>query len=271
MMREADGFEEHPLLYPRAMKIRKKLPKPTGGGQPSYVVGYTSPAPLAAELQMWFDLEYGGPLKLLAAGEAGPVTAVHGPWTVRLQIALPHADAAGWAERLDWRHPHAGAILRPSVTPQQACDLLLLAARLARGLTLLTQGTAYDLITHTYLNPSDWTDRPLDRFRVSDHVTVSQADSPDSRTEWFYTLGLSKFGLDELEVFQPVGLPGQPMLDTLAGIAEEMIRLGRSPKVGATLPLPLLGLAVTVKRHRTAAPAGLSLPFREIGWQAHSV
>ena len=46
------------------MKIRKKLPKPSGSGQPLYIIGYSSPAPSAAELQMWFDQDYGGPLKL---------------------------------------------------------------------------------------------------------------------------------------------------------------------------------------------------------------
>lgn len=248
------------------MKIRKKLPKPSGSGQPCCVIGYSAPAPSAAELQMWFDLEYGGPLKLVVSGETAPATATHGPWNVRLQIALPQAESDSWSERLDWRHPHVGLVLRPSVTPQQACDLVLFAARLARGLTLLTQGTAYDTVTHTYLNPSDWTDRPLDRFRTADHVTVTQADSPDPQMDWFHTLGLSKFGLDEMEVFRPVGLQARSTLDILAGIADEMIRLGRSPNVGTTLSLPALGLSITVKRHRTAAPAGLSLPFREISW-----
>jgi len=245
------------------MKIRRKSPKPSGSGQPCYVIGYSSPAPSPAELQMWFDLEYGGPLKLKESAET--LTATHGPWTVQAQIASSQADA--WSERLDWRHTHAGAILRPSVTPQQACDLVLFSARLARGLTLLTQGTAYDKITHTYLNPSDWTDRPLDRFCTADHVTVSQADSPDPQTDWFHTLGLSKFGLDELEVFRPVGLLARSTLETMAGIADEMVRIGRSPNVGTIFPLPLLGLSITVKRHRTAAPAGLSLPFREVIWQ----
>ena len=244
------------------MKIRKKSPKPFGSGQPCYAIGYSSPAPSAAEIQMWFDPEYGGPLKLKESGET--TTATHGPWTVQMQLASSQADT--WSERLDWRHPHAGAILRPSVTPQQACDLVLFAARLARGLTLLTQGTAYDMVTHTYLNPSDWTDRPLDRFGTVDHVTVSQADSPDSQQDWFHTLGLSKFGLDELEVFRPVGLPSRPTLETLGAIADELLRIGRSPNVGTTVPLPILGFSITVKRHRTAAPAGLSLPFREITW-----
>ena len=244
------------------MKIRKKLPKPSGSGQPLYIVGYSSPAPSAAELQTWFDLEYGGPLKLKESGAT--MTATHGPWNVQVQLASSHADA--WSEQLNWRHTHAGMILRPSVTPQQACDLVLFAARLARGLTQLTQGTAYDMVTHTYFNPSDWTDLPLDRFCTADHVRVSQADSPDPQADWFHTLGLSKFGLDELEVFRPVGLPGRPTLETLAAIADEMLRIGRSPNVGTTVPLPILGFSITVKRHRTAAPAGLSLPFREISW-----
>lgn len=212
---------------------------------------------------MWFDLEYGGPLKLKESGAT--LVATHGPWNGQVQLAS--SQAATWSERLDWRHTSAGMVLRPSVTPQQACNLVLFAARLARGLTLLTQGTAYDTVTHTYLNPSDWTDRPLDRFHTADHVMVSQADSPDPQTDWFHTLGLSKFGLDELEVFRPAGLPGRPALETLTAIADEMLRIGRSPNVGTTVPLPVLGLSITVKRHRTAAPAGLSLPFREISWQ----
>ena len=245
------------------MKIRKKLPKPSGSGQPLYIVGYSSPAPSAAELQTWFDLEYGGPLKLRESGAT--MIATHGPWNVQVQLASSHADA--WSEQLNWRHTQAGMILRPSVTPQQARDLVLFAARLTRGLTLLTQGTAYDMVTHAYLNPSDWTDRPLDRFCTADHVMVSQADSPDPQTDWFHTLGLSKLGLDELEVFRPVGLPGRPTLETLAAIADEMLRIGRSPNVGTTVPLPILGLSVAVTRHRTAAPAGLALSFREVCWQ----
>ena len=212
---------------------------------------------------MWFDLEYGGPLKLKES--EATMTAMHGPWNAQVQLASSQAD--DWSEQLSWRHTHAGVVLRPSMTPQQARDLVLFAARLARGLTLLTQGTACDMITHTYLNPSDWTDRLLDRFCTADHVTVSQADSPDPQTDWFHTLGLSKLGLDELEVFRPVGLPGRPTLETLAAIADEMLRIGRSPNVGTTVPLPILGFSITVKRHRTAAPTGLSLPFREVSWQ----
>ena len=246
------------------MKIKKKLPKPSGSGQPLYVVGYSSPAPSLSELQVWFDLEYGGPLKI-KGGE--PALLTHGPWNAWAQTALPAAEAEAWASRLDWRHRSAALIPRPSVTPQQACDTILHAARLARGLGLLTQGTVYDPFTHTFLNPSDWQDRPLDRFRLSDHIVAMQSDSPDPTTEWFHTLGMSKFGLDELETFRPTGLPARTTLDTLLEIAGELLRMGRSPAIGATVPLPLQGLTVSVTRHRTASPTGLSLPFRELSWQ----
>lgn len=245
------------------MKIRKKRPKPSGGGLPFYVVGYSPPAPSLTELQLWFDLEYGGPLKVTGSE---PTLLTHGPWTAWAKIPLPEAAAEDWAMQLDWRHQAAALILRPAVTPQQACDTILHSARLARGLGLLTQGTAYDLGTHTFLNPSDWQDRPLDRFCPSHHILTMQSESPDPMTSWFHTLGLSKFGLDELETFRPTGLPAQPVLDTLHEIAGELLRIGRSPSVGTTLSLPLQGLIVSVIRHRTAAPAGRSMPFREITW-----
>lgn len=130
----------------------------------------------------------------------------------------------------------------------------------------MTQGTAYDVFSHLHLNPSDWTDRPLIQFRAADHVAVTQTDAPEAHAEWFHTLGLSKFGLDEFETLRPIGLSGRPILDTLAAIAEEILHMGRVPNVGTTLPLPLLGLSFQVLRHRTAAPTGLSLAFREIVW-----
>jgi len=58
-----------------------------------------------------------------------------------------------------------------------------------------------------------------------------------------------------------------PTLETLTAVADEMLRIGRSPNIGTTVPLPVMGLSIMVKRHRTAAPTGLSLPFREISWQ----
>ena len=87
-------------------------------------------------------------------------------------------------------------------------DTILFAARLSRGLTLLTQGTAYDLTTQQYLNPSDWKDRGLTGFAVDDHVMIAQDEQVKANEIWCYTLGLSKFGIDELEMFLPRGRAG---------------------------------------------------------------
>ena len=130
----------------------------------------------------------------------------------------------------------------------------------------MTQGTAYDVTTQAYLNPADWKDRPLDLFRAGDHVTVVQTEAAEANREWFYTRGLSKFGLDELETFRPVGLPSREVMDTLADIADELLRLGHSPNVGLTLSLPGIGLSIQVIHHRTAFHNESPFGLREITW-----
>lgn len=253
------------------MRIRRKLPKASRPSSPAYVVGYTGSPPSPDELRHWFDLEYGGPLSLRAlSGQepapTAPLHAVHGPWHATVQMLLPAEEAETWKDLLAWGHPQAGQVLAAPAAPGKAIDLALHAARLARGLTLLTQGTAYDLGTDAYLNPSDWTDRPLERFVAADHVTVQQGEAGDAARERFATRGLVKFGLDELETFRPVGLPGGPVVEEMAGIAAEIARLGRAPAVGASLDLPALGLTVQVLRHRTAPAAGRPVSYREITW-----
>lgn len=260
------------------MKIRHKSPKVSRSARPQYVVGYTGPSPSLAELQAWFDAAYGGPLSLTgdregtehAGTSAALLVATHGPWRAAVQFAVPAADANSWKERLGWGHPQAGLVLPTTGPAGNVVDLVLLTARLARGLTLLTDGTAYDVAASAYLNPSDWRDRPLDRFLADDHVRVQQADAPDPSLDWFYTRGLVKFGLDEIETFRPVGLPSRPVLETLAGIAAELLRTGHAPKVGALVPMRPLGLSVRVLRHRTASLSGSMLPLREITWDALS-
>ncbi len=253
------------------MKIRRKPAKSTRlarHARPLYVIGYSSPAPLPTEVQAWFDLEYGGPLTLKEDPTAPPslVLAIHGPWTAAIQIGLAAEEAASWKGLLGWGHLQAGLVLPTVGTASKALDLILHAARLARGLTLLTDGTAYDLVSHTYLNPSDWKDRPLEHFKASDHIAVDHVDSGDSGLERFYTRGLTKFGLDELETFRPVGLPSRTVLDGLADIAEEILHIGHPPKVGSTIELSRLGLSVQVIRHRTTVPTEGSVPVREIAW-----
>ena len=157
-----------------------------------------------------------------------------------------------------------GAVAPSLVSPRDMPDTILFAARLARGLTFLTQGTAHDIITNQYVNPSDWQDRPLTHFIVSDHIPIMRGDDSQSGRTWCYTLGLSKFGVDEIEMFLPPGLPDQPMRDTLSETADELTRIGQSPKVGSHIRVGLLGQNIEIANHRTAAPAGRMLSFREI-------
>lgn len=255
------------------MKIRRKPPKPDRVARPLHVIGFSSAPPDLADLAGWFDAQYGGPLGLktdaggVTEDDAASVTVrtVHGPWSATFRLPVSSADAAAWRDTLGWGHPNAAVVFRPAVVPAQASNLVLHAARLARGLTLLTEGTAFDLPAQRYLNPSDWQDRPLDLFHIGDHVTVEPAE--ESSRQWIHTRGLAKLGLDEIETFRPTGLPVEPVAERLLEIAEELARLGQSPPVGTVLPLPFLGLTVRVLRYRTAAPAGVTLQLREIGWE----
>ncbi|WP_447974589.1 hypothetical protein [Nitrospira sp. Kam-Ns4a] len=254
------------------MKIRRKPPKPERAARPQYVIGFSSAPPALADLVQWFNVNYGGPLTLSAdqrtagTGDARSTTvrATHGPWTTSLRLPVPAAEAESWRAALGWRHPHAAVVFRPALLPAQAANLALHAARLARGLTLLTEGTAFDGLTMAYLNPSDWQARPLNHFRLRDHVGVEQGE--DAGRQWIYTQGLAKLGLDELETFRPAGLPVGPVAERLLEIAEELTRLGQMPQVGAAVSLSLLGLTVRVVGYRTAAPSGRTLQLRAVEW-----
>jgi hypothetical protein len=255
------------------MKIRKKAPKLEQAGRPLYIVGYAGIPPRVQELQSWFDGEYGGPVKFEAgpSHEGGDSPAlyriVHGPWQTQCRLACAPAEAQHWQTTLEWRHDRAATVTPKAAGPRDACDQVLLAARVARGLVFLTGGTSFDLRTHTFMNPSDWTDRRLERFVISDHVCMRQDDMADGGRDWFFTQGLAKFGLEEIEVFRPRGLSAQPVIEQLTDIADELVRLGRIPTVGATVALPLLNLTVRAVRHRTATYGGAPLILREITWE----
>jgi len=253
------------------MKIRRKAAKLPPSASPLYIVGYTGSLPLSEELALWFDLEYGGPLRIKP--DSGPsseptslLRATHGPWETAVRLCLSAAEADAWATSLGWRHTQVGLIALPRAAPGKAIDLVLHAARLARGFVLLTDGTAYDVSAQTYLNPSDWTDRPLTQFIARDHMTVEHGDPDDAGRERFYTQGLSKFGLDELEVFRPMALSSRSTLERLAEIAEAILRLGRSPAVGTTLSLSDIGVTLSIVKHRTVPSAQGPVAVREIAW-----
>jgi hypothetical protein len=247
------------------MRIKKKAPKPSSKRPPLYFIGYRGARPMSEELVLWYDQAYGGPLRIgreEGAPEAWHIS--HGPWSAHVLIPLPSTHSAGLVEQLSWEHDQVGAVAPSVMPPRDMPDTLLFAARLARGLTFLTQGTAYDITTQQYLNPSDWQDRSLTAFLADDHVLITQDDQAKPGVIWCYTLGLSKFGYDELETFLPQGLPDQAAKELLGESVQEIIRLGQSPKVGASFELPVLGKTVVISNHRTAAPTGRMVAFREL-------
>jgi hypothetical protein len=247
------------------MRIKKKSSKASSKRPPLYFIGYRGTAPQPDELKTWYDLEYGGPLTIRTE-EGAPESwqAIHGPWTAHIVMPLPATHTAGFKEQLAWEHKLMGAAAPAVVPPRDMPDTVLFAARISRGLTLLTQGTAYDLTTQQYLNPSDWKDRGLTGFVVEDHVMIAQDDQAKVDEVWCYTLGLSKFGMDELEMFLPRGTSDHMAKEVLAEAAYEMIRVGQSPKIGTALHLPILSHTLRIANHRTAAPTGRMLGFREL-------
>jgi len=247
------------------MRIRKKTPKPSARRPPLYFVGYRGTAPATDELKIWYDREYGGPLTIRhEAGSAESWHATHGPWSAHVVMPLPTSHVADMMKQLAWEHDVMGAVAPSLASPRDMPDMILFAARLARGLTLLTQGTAHDITTNQYVNPSDWQNHPLAHFIVSDHIPILQGDDEQNHRNCYYTLGLSKFGVDELEMFLAPGLPDQPIRDLLQEAADELTKTGQSLKVGSRIRVGPSSQSIEITNHRTAAPAGRMLSFREI-------
>jgi len=247
------------------MRIRKKTPKPSAKRPPLYFIGYRGTAPTTDELKFLYEREYGGPLQIRhEEGAAESWQAAHGPWSAHVVIPLPKSHVADVMKQLAWEHELMGAVAPSLASPSDMPDTVLLAARLARCLTLLSQGTAYDVITQAYVNPSDWQPRTLASFLLDDHVSIVHDDTSQSDRVWSYSLGLSKFGLDEVEVFMAKGLSDSSAKEILTESAGELLRAGHSPKVGTALDLPLLRRTIRIRNYRTAAPAGRMLGFREL-------
>ena len=151
------------------MRIKKKTPKPSSRRPPLYFVGYRGVAPATDELKAWYDKEYGGPLAIHhEAGSAESWQATHGPWSAHVVMPLPMSHVADVMKQLAWEHDVMGAVAPSLVSPRETPDTILFAARLAKGLTLLSQGTAHDIVTNQYVNPSDWQDRSLAHFVSAD-------------------------------------------------------------------------------------------------------
>jgi hypothetical protein len=252
--------------------VKKIKRKPAGKELrlPTFVIGYAAPEPPAPGfLAAWFDQEYGGPLAIQLPRDqsATRFEAHHGPWAALVDARLPQSIADPWRGRLQWSHPHAAHVLPLRMTGRDCRDIVLLIARLARGLTLLTGGTAYDTATDTYLNPSDWSDRPLRDFRIADHLRIEQVDGRTEGKVWFHTRGLSKFGLEDLETFRAQGLSERPVIEAFTEMADALTLAGKAPNVGESFAVPGLDRPVRVVRHRTDQSYSIRLTLREVEWE----
>jgi hypothetical protein len=257
---EAEGVVRSP-----AMRIRKKTAKPSAKRPPLYFIGYRGIAPSTDELKIWYEREYGGPLAVRhEAGLPESRHAAHGPWSAQVMMPLPPSQVADVMKQLVWEHDVMGAVAPILASQRDMPDTILFAARLARGLTLLTQGTAYDVTTQAYINPSDWQNRALTSFLLDDHLSIVHDDTSRPDRVWSYSLGLTKFGLDEIEMFQDKGLLENTAKELLTESAGELLRMGQPAKVGTVFSLPLLGRTIRVANYRTAAPAGRMVGFREL-------
>ncbi len=101
-------------------------------------------------------------------------------------------------------------------------------------------------------------------FRIHDHVQVEQHEQIQHRRTWLHTRGLTKFGLDELETFQSLGLSGREREAMLYEVAGQLMAQGKNPKIGEQIAFGGEGRQVEVVRHRTDPIYGIPLAFREI-------
>ena len=251
-------------------KIKKKKTSAKKPALPAFVIGFshTDPPP-PGYLAAWFNQLYGGPLDVRFTNPTahGHFEAVHTSWYAEVNSDLPQSEAETWQERLQWTHSRHAGVYQLQNAGQDKRNVALHVARIARGMTLLTEGTAYDVVAGSFYNPSDWNDRPLDQFEIADHVEVEQQEQLETSSVWFSTRGLAKFGFEEIETFRPLGLPERPTIDTLLEIGDVLITQNNVPKVGTQLALPWTHQVVTVVRHRTDQSSGRLLQLREVKWQ----
>ena len=246
-------------------KIKKK--KSAIQASPAFFIGWThGEPPPPGYLAAWFDQHYGGPLhiRFLSSNGHHHFEAAHTNWKAQVQLAPSAQIVEQWQGRLQWDHRHLAQLMAPSTSPAERQDEVVHLARIARGLTLLLEGTTYDVATGAYLNPSDWNDRALAVFQIEDHVLVEQQEQAQHIRRWWHTRGLKKFGLDEIETFQSIGLSERMIEPMLYGVGFQLIVQGKNPKIGEHVSFGEQGQRVEVVRHRTDPIYGMPLAFREV-------
>lgn len=250
-------------------KIKRKTKSVSPKKRPSFVVGFSgSDSPPAGFLAAWFNEQYGGPLNIHfpVKGSNAIFEARHVDWRATVSQMTSAEEVSQWKRQVSWEHSAVLQVVPTSPVSSVKQDVVLFVLRLVRGLTLLTEGTAYDIAASQYFNPSDWSERRLDGFHIEDHVHVKEDEHVLDGRQWLYTRGLGKFGLEEIEVFLPRGLSRNSATDRLLDLADLCVGQGKSPKVGESLQLISDALEVKIVNHRTyAAPDG-QLNLREVRW-----
>ena len=247
----------------------KKIKKKKSGSQsfPAFLIGWThGEPPPPGYLSAWFDQQYGGPLRIrfLSSNGHHHFEAVHTNWKTQVQLAPSPQSLEQWRGRLQWDHPNLAEVWAPSKVQSERQDEVLHVARIVRGLTLLLEGTSYDMATGVYRNPSDWQDLDLVGFQIDDHIQVEHHEQMMDMRMWLHTRGLTKFGLDEIENFQSIGLSGNEPEYMLQKVAGRITADGKNPKVGEQVSFGERGQQVEVIRHRTDPLYGIPLAFREV-------
>lgn len=251
------------------MKKIKRKSKSSPKKRPSFVVGFSGEdCPPAGFLAAWFNKHYGGPLNIRFPDPNSNVTceARHVDWQAMVSQVCSAEEVTQWQEQVGWGHSQVVQVVSNSPVGSSKQDVVLFLARLARGLTLLTEGTTYDVAAGRYFNPTDWSDCSLDMFHIEDHVRIEEEEHMLDGRQWLYTRGLAKFGLEEFEVFLPRGLSNSEAIDRLSDLANLCVGQGKSPKVGECISLMSEAVDIQVLHHRTHAGPDGQLNLREVQW-----
>ena len=250
-------------------KIKRKVTAQQRKKIPAFVIGYTNAEPPPAGfLSAWFAQEFDEQLDVTFPSTHGTKIFDAFVHSRKAQVDTQCSSdvASSWHERLEWIHTNVAEIYPPVKPKLQDREQILHLARLARGLTELTEGTAYDLGTGTYANPSDWLTQTFDDFRIEDHVKIEHVERPDEGRVWFHTRGLGKFGFEEIEIYQGTGLSVTPVIEALAQIANSIILRGKPMRGGESIAIDSIGKHIEIVWHRTDLTYGVQLNLRGIQW-----
>ncbi|MDT7042130.1 hypothetical protein [Candidatus Nitronereus thalassa] len=251
------------------MKKIKRKSKTSPRRRPSFVVGFSGDEyPPPGFFAGWFDQQYGGPLhiRFLDSDSHDAIEARHVDWQAKITLVRSDEEVSRWQDQVGWEHAQVVEVVSTSPVGSMKQDVVLFLSRLARGLTLLTDGTAYDVIAGRHFNPSDWSDCSLNDFHIGDHVCIKEEEHMLDGRQWLHTRGLAKFGLEEFEVFLPRGLSSSAAIDRLLDLSVHCISQGKSPKVGERVYLVSNALDIQVVHHRTHPCSDGQLNLRQVEW-----